>query len=161
MSLLAPEAAAELGRSQTYRPYLVTDVDIAKYCHVMGIEDPVHLDPEVARRRGHRDVVAPIGYHMVIRHALPNIVPIGELAADGGSPDMTPPSSATRRMAGETTVEFLDDLVAGDGVVVTKTLSGLREKEGRSGPLAFVTYDLEYAVAGTPKVRETYVRILR
>lgn len=162
MSLLAPEAQSWVGRSQTFAPYPVTGLDIAKYCHVLGFDDPVHLDPAAARAAGHPDVVAPPGYHMVIRHAMPNVLPVDELAPDGGSPDLTPPSSATRRMAGETVTEFAADIHAGDEITLTKAIASLTEKTGRSGPLAFVTYELDYRTgAGELVVHETYVRILR
>ncbi|MBC3192974.1 MaoC family dehydratase N-terminal domain-containing protein [Pseudonocardia sp. C8] len=162
MSLLAPEAHDWVGRSETYAPYPVTRTDIARYCHVLGLDDAVYLDPGAARAAGHPDVVAPPGYHMVIRHAMPNVRPLADLAPDGGSPDLTPPSSATRRMAGETTTDFLSDIHAGNEITLTKTLTAVTEKAGRSGPLGLVTYQLDYrTAAGELTVRETYVRILR
>ena len=162
MSLLVPEAQTWIGRSQTFAPYPVTAIDIVKYCHVLGIDDPVHRDVAAARAAGHPDVVAPPGNHMVIRHTMPNVLPVDELAPDGGSPDLTPPSTATRRMAGEMVTEFVADIHAGEEITLIKSIVSLNEKTGRSGPLAFVTYELDYRTgAGELVVHESYVRILR
>lgn len=161
-TLLTPEATEWVGRSVQYRPYAVTDVDIVKYCHVLGITDQRSLEREAAVAAGHPEIVAPRGYHMVIRHTMPNILPLEELSEDGGSPDLTPPSSATRRMAGATRIRFHADIHAGDVVTLTKTVESLEEKVGRSGPLALVTYALDYRNQhGATAVEESYVRILR
>lgn len=151
-----------IGRSKKFSPYRVTAIDIAKYCHVMGITDPVSLDVESAVNAGHPDVMAPPGYHMVIRHAMPNVIPLTDLADDGGSPDMTPPSTTNRRMAGATTIELRAPILAGDEITLTKTIVAIEEKVGRSGPLGFVTYALDYRnTYGDTVVHEAYVRILR
>lgn len=158
------EAAADewVGRSITYDPYPVTAMDIKKYCTAVGIEDPIHLDREAARAAGHPDVVAPAGYHMAIRHTVPNLIALTDLFPDGGGPDLTPPSRSKRRMAGESSMTFHRDIHAGDVLTVTKTIASLEEKVGRGGPLAFVTYDLVYRDAhGHAVLTETYVRILR
>jgi hydroxyacyl-ACP dehydratase HTD2-like protein with hotdog domain len=162
-SLLTDEARGWLGAEQTFEPWLVTRMQIAQYAHTLGITDRVHLDVEEARRAGHRDVVAPLGFHLVIRHAAPNLIPITELAEDGGSDDMTPPSTAQRRMAGETTTTFHEPIVAGDEIRLSKRIGSLEEKQGRSGPLVFVGYDLEYRREGSGDlvIAERYVRILR
>jgi len=162
-ALLTGEARSWLGRTQVFEPYLVTRVQIAQYAYTVGISDPVHLDAGAARAAGHPDVVAPLGFHLVIRHAVPNLLPLEELAEDGGSEDMTPPVAAHRRMAGESTTTFHASIVAGDEVRLTKRIGSMEEKEGRSGPLVFVSYDLEYhrEQDGELLIAERYVRILR
>jgi hydroxyacyl-ACP dehydratase HTD2-like protein with hotdog domain len=161
--MLTDEARAWLGRTQTFEPYPVTRLQIAQYAHTVGITDPVHFDAEAARRAGHRDIVAPLGFHLVIRHAVPNLVPLAELAEDGGSEDMTPPVAARRRMAGESSTTFHVPILAGDEVRLTKRIGSLEEKQGRSGPLVFVGYDLDYhrEQTGELLITERYVRILR
>lgn len=163
MGLLQDGAQDWVGRSMTYPPYPVTALDIRKYCYVMGIRDAKHLDPEAARAAGHADVVAPVGYHMVLRHSMPNLVPLDELGHDGSGRDLAPPTTGpVRVMAGETTIEFVEDIVAGDELTLSKTVTDVTEKEGRSGRLGFVTWDVEYRDANdTLKVRETYAAILR
>lgn len=161
-TVLTPEAQDWLGRSVTYDPYPVTALDIKKYCIAVGIDHAIHLDRDAARAAGHPDVVAPAGYHMAIRHTVPNLIPASDLFDDGGGPDLTPPTTALRRMAGESSMEFHRDIHAGDVITVTKTIESLQEKVGRGGPLAFVEYRLDYRDAHDNTVlAETYVRILR
>ncbi|MFD4972431.1 MaoC family dehydratase N-terminal domain-containing protein [Streptomyces sp. NPDC058424] len=144
------------------RPVPVTAVEIAKYAYTVGADDPVHFDREAARERGHADVVAALGFHMVLRHACPNLTPLSQFEEDGGRDDLTPPNTARRRMAGESRARFHAPIVAGDSMTLTKRITDLAEKQGRSGPLATVTYTLEFrARSGIPLVTEEYVRILR
>lgn len=163
MSLLKHGAQDWVGRRQVYRPYPVTALDIVKYCHVMGITEPKYLDPQAARAAGYADVIAPPGYHMVVRHSMPNVAPMDELDEDGSGPDLIPPTAGpTRKMAGETTIELIEDIVAGDVLTMTKTVTDVAEKQGRSGPLALVTWEVDYRDGNdTLKVRERYAAILR
>ncbi len=161
-ALLDDESYSWVGRSTVYPAYEVTATDIAKFAHAIGSGDPVHFDVVAARSAGHEGVVAPLGYLAVIRYATANLVPVAELTSDGIAEDMVPPSRATRRMAGETATRFHRPIVAGDRISLTKTITDLTEKPGRSGPLAFVTYELAYRGAdGRPVADETFVRILR
>lgn len=161
-SVLDPAAQDWIGKSVTYPPFPVTRIDIAKYCYAVGISHPTHFDSKAARAAGYPNIVAPLGYHMVIRHTVPNLVPMDELFHDGGGPDLTPPSRASRRMAGASSMDFKNDIFDGDTITLTKTIRSLEEKVGRSGPLAFVTYDLVYRDAkNITKVVEQYVRIIR
>lgn len=161
-TVLAPDAHSWVGRSVTYPPYPVTAVDIAKFCYAVGIDDPLHLDRDAAVAAGHPDVLAPLGYHLVIQHAVPNLIALTELAPDGGSEDLTPPSTAHRRMAGESSAQFQAPIHAGDTITLTKRIADMTEKVGRSGPLAFVGYDLDFRNQhGDLVVAARYVRILR
>lgn len=161
-SVMTPDAAEWIGRSITYPPYPVTAVEIAKFAYAVGIDNPIHLDHDAAVAAGHPTVVAPLGFHLVIRHAVPNLTPLAELAADGGGDDLTPPSTAHRRMAGESTTEFVAPIHAGDVITLTKRVADIEEKAGRSGPLAFVGYALEFRnQEDLAVINERYVRILR
>lgn len=160
--LLNEEARSWLGRVYEAPPYQVTATDIARFAHSIGATDLVHFDDAEARRRGHPAIVAPLGYYLVVRHAGPNLMPMSELTQDGGSNDLTPPNGATRRMAGDCRTRFHRQIHAGDVISLRKTIMGMEEKQGRSGALAFITYELEFRDAqGRPVVDETYVRILR
>lgn len=162
MNVLAPDARDWLGRTIVYPPYPVTALDIAKFCYAVGIDDQIHLSRDAAIAAGHTDVPAPMGYHLVIQHAVPNFIPLSELSLDGGSEDLTPPSTAHRRMAGESSAQFHVPIHAGDTITLTKRIADMTEKVGRSGPLAFVGYDLEFHNQhGHMTVSSHYVRILR
>lgn len=161
-TLLLDGAREWLGRSTSFQPWDASATDIRRFAHSIGATDPVHFDSDAARRAGYPDIVAPYAYYTVIRHGAPNLVALSDLADDGVAEDMVPPTTATRRMAGETTATFVRRIVAGDKITLTKTLSGMDEKAGRSGPLLLLTYTLRYADQDDRDVvREQFVRIMR
>jgi hydroxyacyl-ACP dehydratase HTD2-like protein with hotdog domain len=160
--MVVTTAADWVGQRVVHAPYDVTRVDIAKFAHCIGGRSPSYFDPEEARRRGFADVVAPLGYYTVIRHTMANLVALDELTVDGMSADMTPPTTYRRRIAAESRVWFHDRIIAGDSIVLTKTLTSIADKEGRSGPFTSVTYRLDFHKdSGRLAVVEDFVRILR
>ncbi|MEV0663650.1 MaoC family dehydratase N-terminal domain-containing protein [Actinomadura luteofluorescens] len=161
-SLLDDTTMSWVGRTVTAPPYPVARADIARFALAIGARDPIHFDPETARAQGHPDVVAPLGFYVAIRLQSQNLVPLDELDTDGVSPGLTPPSRATRIMAGDTRARFHRRIHAGDVITLTTAISGVQEKQGRSGPLILVSYSLEYADrGGEAVVSETYARVLR
>jgi acyl dehydratase len=161
-SLLDDTTMSWVGRTTVSPPYPVTRADIAKFALAIGARDPIHFDPEAARAQGHPDVVAPLGFYVAVRLQSQNLVPLDELNADGVSPGLTPPSRASKIMAGDTRARFHRRIHAGDAITLTTTISGIREKRGRSGPFILVSYSLEYTdQGGEAVVSETYARVLR
>ena len=146
----------------THDPYEVTRVDIAKFAHSIGARSPSHFNTGEARRLGFADVVAPLGYYTVIRHTMANLVALDELTIDGMSADLTPPTTYRRRIAAESRVWFHDRIIAGDSIILTRTLASIVDKEGRSGSFTSVTYRLDFhKSSGSLAVVEDFVRILR
>jgi acyl dehydratase len=161
-SLLDDTTLSWVGRTVTAPPYPVARADIAKFALAVGARDPIHFDVESARAQGHPDVVAPLGFYVAVRLQSQNLVPLDELNADGVSPGLTPPSRASKIMAGDTRARFHRRIRAGDVITLSTTISGIQEKQGRSGPLILVSYSLEYtAQGGEAVVSETYARVLR
>jgi 3-methylfumaryl-CoA hydratase len=161
-AVLTDESRSWIGRTVIAKPYQVTAVDIAKFAYAIGAANPIHFDEHIARSQGFDTVVAPLGYYVVIRHAAANLIPLTELAPDGGSNDLTPPSNAARRMAGMSSARFRRRILAGDVITLRKSVAEMTEKQGRSGALAFITYELDYwDAAGETVLEESYVRILR
>ena len=65
-------------------------------------------------------------------------------------------------MAGETSIELGEPVVAGDVITVEKRLASLYEKEGRSGPLVFVDMEFTFTNQDDALVaRERFTRIYR
>ncbi|NKZ06478.1 FAS1-like dehydratase domain-containing protein [Actinomadura latina] len=161
-SLLDDTTMSWVGRTVTAAPYPVARADIARFALAIGARDPVHFDAGAAKREGHPDVVAPLGFYVAIRLQSQNLVPLDELNADGVSPGLTPPSRASKIMAGDTRARFHRRIRAGDVITLTTSISGIQEKRGRSGPLILVSYSLEYTDQfGEAVVSETYARVLR
>jgi 3-methylfumaryl-CoA hydratase len=90
------------------------------------------------------------------------LVPPEQLEADGSPSADVPPLPTRRAMAGETSVEFGERIVAGDVISVDKRLAKMYEKEGRSGPLVFVEMEFTFTnQRGEMVARENFTRIYR
>lgn len=136
--------------------------DIQKFAHAVGETNPIHFDVDAARAAGHRDVVAPFYFPYVIRMHASHVIPRDELAPDGSATADVPPVEATRAMAGETSIEMGVPVIAGDVVTLSKRVTGLEEKEGRSGTLVFVTMEFTFTNQdGEMVARESFTRIYR
>lgn len=136
--------------------------DIQKFAHAIGETDAVHFDAEAARAAGHADIVAPFYFPYVIRMHASHVIARDELAPDGSATADVPPVPATRAMAGETSIEMGSPIVAGDVITLSKRVTGLDEKEGRSGTLVFVTMEFTFTnQVGQRVARESFTRIYR
>jgi hydroxyacyl-ACP dehydratase HTD2-like protein with hotdog domain len=149
---------------QEYPSYTMTvgRTDIQKYAHAIGETDPIYLDPDAARNAGYADVVAPPFFPYVIRMHAAHVVSRDRLEPDGSASADVPPLSTTRAMAGEITIDLGVPVVAGDDITVTKRIVDMYEKEGRSGPLVFVTQEFTFTnQRGELVGREQFTRIYR
>ncbi len=139
MPIITEEARAWADRSYPDFEYPVTRIDIARFARATGETDPVHYEPEAAAAAGYRDVLAPTMFPYSIRMHASNLH--GDLEPDGSASADVPPLPTRRAMAGETSITFGVPVVAGDVINVAKRLADMYEKEGRSGPLVFVTME--------------------
>src|SRR5262249_37295275 len=92
------------------------------------------------------DGEAPLGCHWCLA---PAIAPVGELGPDGHPAlgPLLPPVPLPRRMWAGGEVETLAPLRIGERVTRTSTIADVALKQGRSGPLCFVTIRHDYATA--------------
>ena len=162
MATLLTEATRR-GADRTYpvQHVAVTAGDIRRFAIATGETDPIHFDRDAARAAGYRDVVAPPMFYVYLRVLPDHLRPRDELEADGSPSEDIPPVAITGAMAGETDLEVDGAFYAGDEVACHKRLADLTEKEGRSGPLLFLTFEYRYDVADRTVVRERFTRILR
>lgn len=141
--------------------HTVTDESIARFVHAVGITDQVHLDGTAARQRGYRAVVAPLSYYLVVRIGVPALVPLDALGEDG-VPRLEMQIPDVRAMAGETFVRFRERIYSGDVITLTRTVTDVTERTGRSGQLFLV--HLHHVMVNQHDevvVDETYTRIFR
>lgn len=141
--------------------HLATAESIARFAHAVGATDDIHFDSEAAHQQGFRDVVAPLSYYLVICIGGPSLAPLDALGPDGVlRTEMDLP--ATRAMAGETSVRFYERIQAGDEIRLTRVVTGVTEREGRSGRL-FLVHLRHHMVNqhGEQVVHEDYTRIFR
>jgi 3-methylfumaryl-CoA hydratase len=91
------------------------------------------------------------------------IVPLEGLGPDGIARDGFLPDFPLKRiMAGGTEMTYHRPLRPGDKLIATKTLADIQEKQGGTGPLIFVSYDLTVETEdGEVVVEERSTRIIR
>lgn len=96
---------------------------------------------------------APLGIHWCLA---PEIVPMSELGPDGHAAlgHFLPPVPLSHRMWAGGRVEFSGPLKVGDRVMRRSVIDEIQVKEGRSGPLCFVTVRHEYRVGEAPVIAE-------
>lgn len=149
-ALLTPEAMRCVGQSMTIGPVEISRRDIVKYA--------IATDQRLARFLS-GDEAPP----MFLFSLMFPLVPLSALGPDGLPPRALQPELPLRRvMAGGTRSHYFRRVKPGDVLVGTLTMTGLRAKNGRSGPLILVEYTLEVrTVDGHPVMREVQTRIAR
>ncbi len=160
--VITEEARAWADREYPEFDFPVTATAIARFAHATGETNPIHFDKERAVEAGYSGVVAPTMFPYVIRMHASTLVPKDELEPDGSPSADVPPLTTRRAMAGETSIQFGEPIVAGDVITVQKRLAGLYEKAGRSGPLVFV--EMEFTLTnqrGETVATENFTRIYR
>ena len=149
---------------QPFPSYQVTvsRTDTQRFAYAVGETDPVYFDVAAARSAGHPDLLAPLYFPYTIRMQNANFVGADGLEPDGSATADVPPLPTDRAMAGETIIEFGAPIHAGDTLTLTKRITDLFEKEGRSGTLVFVTTEFLFTNAtGDQVFRELFTRIYR
>jgi hydroxyacyl-ACP dehydratase HTD2-like protein with hotdog domain len=92
-----------------------------------------------------------------------DIPSLDELQPNGQTRDaLTHGLPLRRQMAGGSRIEFHRAIRPGDVLTATRTLTGLEERQGRSGAAIFCTIEMRVTdAAGRPVVTEVHTRILR
>ena len=148
--LITPELQAWIGRSVPPVRLEVTRRDIVKY----SIATEQRLEKY---RRG--DEAPP----MFLFNAHQPLVPLDQLRPDGLTTDALMPELPLKRvMAGGIRNRYSLPIKPGDSLVLTRTLTNIYEKQGRTGPLIFVESVVKVETeAGEPVMEETRSRIFR
>lgn len=148
--LLTDEMRAAIGVSEDFGPFEVSRREIVKY----AVATEQRLDRFL---RG--DEAPPMFLFGLLRPVLS----ADELEPDGLAADpLLPELPLQRVMAGGTRMRLHRAVRPGDVLRARRTLVDLQEKQGRSGPLIFVVYELHVETEeGEPVADETQTRILR
>ncbi|TIQ36499.1 MAG: hypothetical protein E5X48_09980 [Mesorhizobium sp.] len=103
---------------------------------------------------------APPGLHWCLA---PDIVDASELGPDGHAAKggFLPPVPLPRRMWAGSDMRFLAPIRSGDTIRRRSRISAIEEKQGRTGPLTFVTVRHEIANAAGPVVEEDQIIVYR
>jgi 3-methylfumaryl-CoA hydratase len=91
------------------------------------------------------------------------LAPLAELGPDGLRADSLMPELPLKRvMAGGIKQRYHRPIKPGDVLFITRTLTDIYEKQGSSGPLIFITYEISVTTEdGEPVMDETQSRINR
>ena len=162
MTVITPEARAWADQAFPSYSVTVSRTDIQRFAMAIGERNSIHTDIDAARVAGYADLVAPAYFPYTIRMQASTLGRKDALAADGSPVADVPPLSTTRAMAGETSIEFGAQIVAGDTITVEKRIADLYEKDGRSGALVFLVTEFVFTNQRNEMVmRETFTRIFR
>lgn len=150
MSLLTPDLLVTIGRQSEPQREIVTRRDIRKYAVATGSRQRKYLDGDQA----------PPMFHVPLFW---DVVELDQLTPDGVSIDnLLPKFPLEKAMAGGLNIEYHKPVLPGDWLTATRTLTGIYEKEGRSGALIF--YEVVMDVVNDDQelvIREKTTRILR
>ena len=116
------------------------------------------LEPFLFRPEDER--VCPPGIHWGLAPALPAMTELGE---DGSEAKglFLPPVSLPRRMWAGGQVECVGDICLGMEIARRSTISDIRMREGKSGPLCFISLTHEIRSANTLLLRERQDLVFR
>jgi 3-methylfumaryl-CoA hydratase len=148
--LLTDEALAWIGRSDPPIYVEVSRRDIVKYA--MSTE-------QILDKYLKGDEAPP----MFVASLSRDVAPLADLGPDGiPEASLTPDLPLKRVMAGGVEFDFHRTVHPGDVLVFERSLSALTEKQGRTGPLIFVTHTISCRTeAGEPVLDQKQTRILR
>ena len=149
-SLINDSARSAIGQSQPPITVEVSRREIQKYSLATQQAQQKYLDGDEAPP-------------MFLFGLLRPLTPIDELGPDGIARDASLPDLPLKRvMAGGIEMIWSRPIRPGDVLTATKTLSGIEEKQGKTGPLIFLHYELNVVdVDGKPVVKERSTRICR
>jgi 3-methylfumaryl-CoA hydratase len=148
--LISAEARSWIGRSGEPIHIEVNRSDIIKYSISTEQQQEKFLNGDEAPA-------------MFLFGALRPIAPLADLGPDGLPEDSFLPELPLKRvMAGGTEMTFHRSIHPGDKLVATRSLADLIEKQGSTGPLIFVVYNLRVETeAGELVLEEKQTRIMR
>ncbi|MGR8921484.1 MAG: FAS1-like dehydratase domain-containing protein [Gammaproteobacteria bacterium] len=150
MSLITDDIRAWVGRSAPPVSFEVSRRDIQKYAIATEQVQPKYLNGDEAPP-------------MFLFAADRPLVPMDELGPDGLRRDpLTPVLPLKRVMAGGVRQRYFRAVRPGDVLTITRSIADIFEKQGSSGPLIFVVYEIRVTTQdGEPVMTETQTRINR
>ena len=148
--LVSDEARAMIGLVVGRADGRIIREEFQRWAASAGDRNPLYFDASFARAMGYLDVIAPPLY---VQYATLGVADMGGLRPDG-----TPAASdafvtvplprCPRLMAGGQDIAVYEPLYDGTVVTATRTITGIEEKSGRSGPFVLVTTATRYTRPG-------------
>lgn len=131
-------------------PSFTSEVDnsgIRAWARAVGYQDRVYYDEAVARARGFSALPAPPGF-------------VGTIRSGPGDPEPGPPirglhPDLVRSLNGGTDLELRRQILAGDVLTATTTITDIVQRQGSIGPMLIISRETTY------RRRQEIVAILR
>jgi acyl dehydratase len=136
---LTPEIQALLGQEVTWKATEPVDIGkIRRFAKSLGLDNPLYYDVE------HGLPVAPPTYLFSLNHDS-----LGGFDESGRPVQrISLPSPFGPAMRGGNKYQFFQSVRVGDQVWMKRKVTNLKEKQGRTGTLVFLTYDVHYTNQG-------------
>jgi acyl dehydratase len=143
-SLIGDEARSFIGTVIERGEGRVVRKEFQRWAAAVKDRNPLYFDADYARAQGYRDVIAPPLY---FQYATTGVADLDQLRPDGiplsGAGDIPLPK-CPRRLAGGQDIVFHEPLYDGDVVTVERTVTGLQQKQGRSGSFVVISMTTTY-----------------
>jgi acyl dehydratase len=140
-SLITPEIQAMVGRETTLSAHQeIGRTTISRFAVAVGDLNPLYFDEECAKKSSYGGIIAPPTMIFELVHNVRM-----ELGEDGGYVDkilLPPPLTRWKRASNE--YEFFQPVRPEDKITTTSKILPIFQKEGKSGPIVFVTNEITY-----------------
>ena len=113
---------------------------IRRYVAAVGDTNPLYTDEEYARKAGYDGIIAPPTFVFDVNIRID--APVGEDGRPMARVTLPPPLSKIARAGNE--YEFHKPARVGDIISTRRKITNIFEREGRTGQLVFVEYDIYY-----------------
>jgi acyl dehydratase len=114
----------------------ITRQNIRLFARAVGYTDPIYYDVDAAKAKGHRDLVAPVGFA-----GIPVFDPNTHSAFDDDAGSFP---WVTAGLNGGTDFEYLDVLYAGDVLEARRKVTNWAERSSRMGQMVIMNQDVVY-----------------
>ncbi len=133
--LIIPAIRSLLGQEATFQSTEPVDAGkIRRFAKALGLEDPRYYDLI------HNQPTAPLTFVFSVNHD--SLVGVDESGRPTNRLSLPPPFGPAIR--GGNKFQFFRPVQVGDQIYLHRKITDLKEKQGRQGPLVFLTYDLKY-----------------
>lgn len=140
-----------IGQPETFSLGPISTLWAQRYAVAVDDLDPLYFDVGHARAQGHPGLMAPPNYIATLRGEPVAGPPEAELLTDGMAPAARPPLESLMGMGGGQKLTFHRPAYCGEVIGGRRTVTDVREKEGRSGPLVIIEDEILYSThAGEP-----------
>lgn len=134
-----------LDKPETFTVGIIDALWAQRYAVAVDDPNPIYFDADHARRLGYKGIVAPPNYIATLRGDQTAGPVEGDLLPDGMAPSARPPLENLLGMGGGQSLHFHAPVYCGEFIVGERTLTGVSQKEGRSGPLVVIEEKFHYA----------------